>query len=241
MLRAALLLLATGMVVGCHTRTEVGLPTLDAARLSKIEADEGPWKPEEQYEVIGGPWKVANGVFDNPAQTLAVSARKVDPFTVKAPEPTPNVVHAQAPPVRKLAVPRRRARREARPVGKKTGKTTEQLAREHFLDYPTRVKARKVTLYLPPAYAREVRLTGESVSKRTNGRQQALGGARLVLRELTLEGERVTLRIRDDGRPDLQIMARGDAGFVAEVRANVLREEGLRSLLITNDQVVPIR
>ena len=238
--RLALLCLAAVVAAGCHTRTEVGVPTLDAARVSAMKADEGPWKPEEQYEVIGGPWRVTNGTFDDPGATLAVSTRKVDPFATPEPVPQQAPVIVQ-PPKRTRAVPRRRARKEARPVGQKTGKSTEQLTREHFLDYPTRVKARKVTLYIPPPYAREVRLTGQSVSKRMNGRQQALGGARLVLRELTLEGERVTLRIRDDGRPDIQIMARGDAGFIAEVRANVLREEGLRSLLITNDQVVPIR
>ena len=246
--RLPLLLLAASLVAGCRSHTTAGLPTVHAARLhplTETAAHDEPWKPEERYEVIGGPWRVTHGQFDAPAAVLPVSTEAVDPFAAPAPTAPPAMPAVMQPPApprtRTLKVPRRRARAEARPVGQKTTRTPEQLAREHFLDYPTRVKARKITLHLPPRYAGEVRLTGQDVADRPGGRRQALGGARLVLRELTLEADRITLRIRDDGLEDVQIMARGNAGFVADVRANVLREEGLRSLLITNDQVVPIR
>ncbi|MDF1700149.1 MAG: hypothetical protein P1V36_03195 [Planctomycetota bacterium] len=238
------LLVAALAAAGCQSAPEKSLPTVQTSALAPLPEDAGPWKPQREYEEIAGPWRVADGQFEQALATLPVSTRAeaVDPFeaapAVAPATPQPVVRRSRGP---KLAVPRRRAAREARPVGKKATKNAEQLAHEHFLDYPTRVKARKLTLHLPPAFAAEVRLTGASVSPLQHGRRQALGAARLVVRELTLEAERVTLRVRTDGRPDVQIMARGDVTFVADVRGNVLREEGLRSLLITNDQVVPIR
>ena len=63
---------------------------------------------------------------------------------------------------------------------------------------------------------------------------------RLLCRELTLEGEKITLRIRGED-PDVQITARGNAHFVTRQKEQVLREEGVRSLLITNEQIVPLR
>jgi len=36
-------------------------------------------------------------------------------------------------------------------------------------------------------------------------------------------------------------MARGAVHLVADVKGNITNEEGLRSLLITNDRVVPLR
>lgn len=247
-MRLPLLLIAVLAAAGCRSKPEAELPRVHTATVQAPARDAGPWQPHAAYEEIGGPWRVAHGQFDDPATRLPVASRAqaVDPFAAPASRPparpTARPIHrVVTPPARKLAVPRRRARTEARPVGKKATKSTDQLAREHFLDYPTRVQARKITLHLPPAFASQVRLTGDSLSPARGGRRQARGNARLVIRELTLEGDRVAVRIRDDGREDLQIMARGDVSFVADVRANVLREEGLRSLLITNDQVVPIR
>jgi hypothetical protein len=141
----------------------------------------------------------------------------------------------------KLAIPLRRAREEARPLGQRATKSRQRLARDHFSDYPTRVVAQRITLYAPPDMAVRARLTGTRVEDLPGGRRQALGGARLILDELTLEADRVTLRTRSDGLDDLQVMARGAVQFVAEVRGNILREQGLKSLLITNDQVVPLR
>ena len=235
------------LAAGCATRTEASRPTVDPRVLAPVADAAIPWQPESRYEEIGGPWRISHGQFGTTALRASREGGAVDPFAAPpaAVPAAPAAVPAQPAVVRpsapKLAVPKRRAREEARPVGEKTTRTPEELAREHFLDYPTRIKARKITLYLPPAFAREARLTGESLSPAGTSRRQALGRARLVVRELTLEGERVALSIRTDGRPDVQIMARGDVGFVAEVRGNVLREQGLRSLLITNDRVTPIR
>lgn len=230
---------------GCRAQTVRGTPTVQTAGVKVAAPDSAPWTPEERYEEIGGPWRVAHGRFEHPTALTAAAGTAVDPFAASAPEPArPPAPRPRAAPVRRkpaLAVPQRRARKEARPVGKKATRSLEQLAREHFLDYPTRVKARKITIHLPAYLAHEARLTGQTVSPARGGRRQAMGGARLVLRELTLEGERVALRVRDDERLDVQIMARGDVGFVAEVRSNVLRHEGLRSLLVTNNQVVPLR
>ena len=50
-----------------------------------------------------------------------------------------------------------------------------------------------------------------------------------------------TIRVHPPGNSDLQIMARGDVHLVSEVRGNVTRETGIRSLLITNDKIVPLR
>ncbi len=228
-------------VLGCQGAPTRSLPTVEAAALHVPADAPGPWKPEARYEEIGGPWRVANGGFASLAGSGHVTevARAVDPFEVSA-QPAQRL-----PPTRpsrpKLSVLRRRAVKEARPVGKTTGKSTVLLAREHFLDYPTRVVAQKITLHIPATYGREVQLTGATVTPWEASRRVARGKARLALRELTLEAERITLRVRQDGREDIQIMARGGVGFVADVRANILREEGLRSLLITNDQVVPIR
>ena len=65
--------------------------------------------------------------------------------------------------------------------------------------------------------------------------------ARLVLRELTLEAERISIRVQPEGLLDLTIMARGNVHLVSEIRGNVNRETGIRGLLITNDRIVPLR
>ncbi|MDJ0523293.1 MAG: hypothetical protein QNJ90_14580 [Planctomycetota bacterium] len=236
-MRAGLLLLAALLAAGCAAQRRSGVPLLDA-RSVRVVTDDGPWKPVAEEEEIGGPWRVANGGFERVLEPV-----EDEPLRIAPPEPEPPAQPAVvAPPAApKLAIPRRRARKEARPVGKKVTKSRALLARDHFTDYPTRIVGRSITLHAPPDLARRARLEGQQVDTLARGRRQALGGARLTLGELTLEGERITLRTRDDGRNDLQVMARGEVGFVAEVRGNILREEGLRSLLITNDQVVPLR
>lgn len=233
-------------LAGCHADNEVSLPTLARGEV-RVRPDAGPWRPVPVHEEIRGPWRVAQGGFGDAAAPAAAPA---DPFAAApqppaapapvalpprpAPAPTP-------PPAPRLAVPRRRGAREARPAGVRTARSPEQLAREHYLDYPTRIRAARVTLYLPPAYAGEVKLEGRQVERGTPARQWARGHARLVLRELTLEGDRVTLRVRSDGRDDLQIIAHGNVELVSEVRGNVMRQQGLKSLIVTNDQLVPLR
>lgn len=238
-MRSVLLTLALGLAA-CHSQSEVGLPTVHAGQMRLVAADPAPWKPAPAYEEIRGPWRVAHGGFED---ETAIGGEGADPFvgkvTTTAAVPTP-VVSAPPPAGPTLPVPARRAQTELRPVGASTGKSTAELARDHFLDYPTHVRADRVTLYVPPALAGAVRLMGQQVDRSRPARQQAVGAARLVLRELTLEGDRVVLRVREDGLEDVQITARGGVEFVSNVRGNILRERGLKSLLITNDQVVPI-
>ncbi len=230
--------LTASLLVGCATQRRTGAPLIRAGDV-RVVTDDGPWRPVAEEEEIGGPWRVANGGFESPLEPLTREPLEIAPAEEPALlQPAIVEVESTAP---KLAIPRRRARAEARPVGKRVGKSHAHLARDHFVDYPTRIVAQKITLHVPPALAGRARVRGEHVDVRIAGRRQAVGDARLTLGELTLEGARVTLRTRTDGRDDLQIMARGDVQFVAEVRGNILREQGLRSLLITNDQVVPLR
>ena len=58
---------------------------------------------------------------------------------------------------------------------------------------------------------------------------------------LTLEGERITLRAREPGSDDVQITARGDVELVSRQGDQVLRETGLKSLIVTNDRLTPLR
>ncbi|MDA1194771.1 MAG: hypothetical protein O2894_06265 [Planctomycetota bacterium] len=234
---ACALLAAAAALAGCQRPAESSLPTVAASRLPVADRA-GPWRPDEAHEEIGGPWRIAHGRFapgDGGATSAAAGAVAVDPFENLAPVRPPPAPVRPAPTV---AIPRRRGE-EARPVGETTGKTAERLARDHFLDYPTLIRARSITLHLPPDLLAEARLRGAAITP-PGVRRVATGAARLELRELTLEGERVTLALREDGLDDLQIVARGQVAFVADIRANILREEGLRGLLITNDRVAPL-
>jgi hypothetical protein len=140
-----------------------------------------------------------------------------------------------------LAIPARRATPEPPARAAPPAKSLEQVARERFLDHPTRVRAQSVTFYCPPAYAAEVRLTGATVNDPAPGRRVAEGNARLLCRELTLEGERIVLMVRGDGSTDVQVMARGGVSFVTDQKGQVMHEDGIRSLILTNDQIVPLR
>ena len=71
------------------------------------------------------------------------------------------------------------------------------------------------------------------------GRRVAVGGARLLLRELTLEADRITLRVVEG--EDLHLTARGCVSFVSTQRDRVTREEGVEALVIRNDEVTPLR
>lgn len=248
-MRRALVLLLGLVLVGCASRREVGLPTVDASRV-RLRLEE----PREEAggavaleDEIGGPWRVVPAGQDLFPDEVATDLDEVlVPAVPEAPPPRPAqarrpVANAPPPSQPALPVPRRRAAREARPEGQRLARSADQLAREHFLDYPTRVRAAKVTFYCPPDYAAEVRLSGAATEDLGGGSRRAQGGARLLLRELTLEAERITLKVRRDGVPDLQLLARGGVQFVSEVRGNVMRETGLRSLMITNDRIVPLR
>ena len=58
---------------------------------------------------------------------------------------------------------------------------------------------------------------------------------------LTLIAERITLRIRRDGDAELQVTARGNVELVSRVRNKATRETGLRSLILRQDQMMPLR
>lgn len=216
------------------------MPLVDGSSV-RVVTDSGPWKPVAAEEEIGGPWRVAHGGFERTLEPVSPRTKTMPEPVRTTPVVTPAVIQVPALKGPTLAIPGRRARKDARPVGKKVSKSPAQLARDHFVDYPTRVKAARLTIYLPPELAKRARLTGDDVDNKRPARRTAVGDARLVLGELSLEAGRIVLRTRSDGREDLQIMARGDVEFVSEVRGNILREHSLRSLLITNDQVVPLR
>ena len=114
------------------------------------------------------------------------------------------------------------------------------MKRERYLDHPTRLRAERIAFYCPASLAHEIQLTGEAVVQKKPTRRVATGRARLVCRELTLEARKITVNVRGED-PDLQITGRGNVHFVTQQKAQMLREEGIRSLLITNEQVIPLR
>ena len=140
-----------------------------------------------------------------------------------------------------LQVPERRVTAKPRALGTKPTKSPKDRARERFLDHPTRVKASRITFYCPRRFAREVRLTGDEVTQPKPGRRIAAGAARLTCRELTLEADRIVFRIEDAPDAAVQATARGDASFVTNQRGQVLRHEHVRILVLSDDQVTPLR
>lgn len=104
--------------------------------------------------------------------------------------------------------------------------TLERRRRETFLDAITFVRADKATVFVPPRYAAEAIVEGTT---------------RLTLRRLTVEGLDVRLVLRTDGADDVSLSARGRVTFRADLAASVLEETGLRTLLLRNDQHVPLR
>ena len=105
------------------------------------------------------------------------------------------------------------------------GRSLEQRAREVCLDCETLVEADKATLYVAPALAAEARLEGRV----------------LTLRRLTIRAQTLKLVARTDGRGDVSISARGSVRFRSDRPASIIDEEGLKSLLVTNDGYTPLR
>ena len=215
-MRGGALLLAALHLPGCAGRRPV----------------EGP--PESAVSVLvdeGGPWQAIDA-------TDEVSAH-VPQAPAEAPRVVEQVVEAPAEPA--LPVPTRRATPGPRERGTPPAKTPEDLARERFLDHPTRIQAGTITFYCPRRFAAEVRMQGQEVTDPKPGRRIAVGDARLVCRELTLGAERVVLRIQDEPDAAVQVTARGDVSFVTDQRGQVLRHDHVRILVITNDGVTPLR
>ncbi len=241
-MRVALALVAGLVLCACSSWQAVDdLPVVDASQVN-LEVDDGPWS-ETGDDGVGGVWRLANDRFEEPASIdLAdLEPKTEDPspeperapppaFAVRAPEPAP-----------KLAVPTHRDPGRVKPRGTKLTRSPEQVAREHYLTNPTTIEAERITFYVPPGYLPEVRLTGAEVKDLAANRRRATGNARLVCRELTLKADQITLRTLKPDARDIRITARGGAGIVSKVRDQVLRDEGLRSLLISNDRLTPLR
>ena len=113
--------------------------------------------------------------------------------------------------------------------------------RTHYLRNTTDVVGHTITLHVPAAYARRIRWLAGTPQTLPTGGQRAEGGAELRLTNLTLKGGRITVYIRPDPDGSIQITSRGDAGFASRVQNRLVRESGLRTLLITNDRVMPLR
>lgn len=212
-----LVALAVGTLVGgCTVRRETLVPVIDASTVHLALDRSGPWR-ETEAEVV-------------PNLQPSASLARAEPA------PAPPMTLSAKP----LPVPRARGLGETTAKGQRPGKPLAQVARERFLDHPTEIEAEQVTLYAPPEILAEGLLTGADLSEPSPGRRIAVGDARLALRELTLRAERLTLRARA-GSPDIQITARGNVRFVSRQRDQVVREQGLKSLILTNDQLLPLR
>ena len=234
------------MCGGCATVVTKELPVVDARKVRLVAesgSGAGAASDDDVFEV-SGVWRRSFEPFEQGARTVPVAAR---PEASPPPEPKPPtaierlIARTKSKPLPKLRAPRPRSAKPRRPEGQRPGKSPERLAREHFLDYPTKVVAQRITFYCPANCASEVRLKADDVRQTHPTKRLARGNARLICRELTLLADRITLRIREAPDADLQIAARGDAGIVSTVRGQQQREEGLKSLLVTNDQLVPLR
>lgn len=230
---------APPLLGGCTVRRRALPPSADAA-LVRLDLDEGsPWR--EQPTALTAPHPSV-GLIEPPVGEASAPAPAVAVASAPPATPAPRSAPARAPlpePAPTLAVPQ--ARGATPPPGMRPAKPLEDRARERFLDCPTEVHAERLTLILPAALAAEAHLTGARVEDVAPDERTAEGGARLMCRELTLVGERITLRLRPPGSGDVQITARGEVELVSTRRGRVLREVGLRSLVLTNDQMLPLR
>lgn len=214
---------------GCRSGARTSGPPLVEAALVETGDVELSLDP-------GGPWREADA-----SEALAArhSPAPADPPAPAAPSAAPALLARPEAP--RLAPPQARGLGEVAASGQPPVKAVADVARERFLDHPTEIEAESVTLYLPADLAAEAHLTGGALSEPSPGRRVAEGEARLVCRELTLRGSRITLRVRSGASRDVQITARGNVAFVSRQRDQVLREQGLTSLILTNDQVTPLR
>lgn len=221
------------LLAGCSVERTAVLPVVDASRVSLSLDPEGPWREVLVEAPVARPAREVvlprEAAAAREAPTLSSMARPPSaPGPASAGGPAPD---GRAAPVRApLPVPAARARRSDAPVA----------PRERFLAQPTELHAAQVSLVLPAALASEVRLEAGTVGEPTPGRRVASGSATLRLRELTVQAERITVRTREAGE-DVQVNARGDVRLVSRQGDLVLREEGLKGLLIANDALTPLR
>ncbi|MFM8980139.1 MAG: hypothetical protein ACKOSS_06730 [Planctomycetia bacterium] len=216
-------------LAGCSVERHAVLPVVDASRVSLSLDPEGPWRevlapaPTVRPAPAAGPGR-EQARQAPPGALAAASAASASPAT--ASPPALRAAPARAP----LAVPAARARHSTAPLA----------PHERFLAQPTALHAAQVSLVLPLALAAQVQLEAAEVGEPTPGRRVATGSATLRLRELTVQAERITVRTRETGT-DVQVNARGDVRLVSRQGDLVLREEGLKGLLIANDALTPLR
>jgi hypothetical protein len=163
-----------------------------------------------------------------PADATAYAAAAAAPSQTSAPDAVVRSVPAAqaAPPAH-------------RPLA--AGRTLEDVAREKFLEATTNIDAEKATVTVPAGYAAEARLSGTTLKEDDPKRRIAEGVAVLTRRRLTIRARRIVLVARDDGSQDVQIAARGNVVLESDQPASVVKESGLRSLLLTNDGYLPLR
>lgn len=235
-------------LAGCAADRSTELPSIEVGDVEiRQEVPPAPGADgsyEDDLLVVGGPWMRLDVPRVAPGDLVPAGG---------ASEAEPEDAHAAAlarllqrrgserPRAPRLPAPAPRTGSALREAGRVPDRPPEVLAREHVLDWPTHVVARQITFYCPPGAAAEVRLTGHDLHEVHPTRRVARGQARLTCRELLLEAERITLRLLEDPEADLQVIARGDVRYAGRVRNQVFHEEGLVGLMITNDQVVPLR
>jgi hypothetical protein len=218
---------------GCATTSPSPRMLADAGNM-EVEIDpHGPWTETPRGS---GSTMLATDAFRRPAAETRAQALSTPLAASRTPPPAP-----PAPGAPPLPIPVARGTGEVAKKGAPPVKSIEAMARERFLDHPTEVRADALTLVLPARLLAEARLTGAEVTEPGPGRRVAAGGARLICRELTLVGERITVRTRSDGSEDVQITARGNVDFVSRRAEHVVREQGLRTLIVTNDALTPLR
>ena len=244
---------------GCQSRITEEL-TVVRARDVRLRADESPQDENDGVVAVSDLWSFVPADMDGDtpqgdseaqagreALNHRAAMRRTSPSTSRDRPFTSRRTRAplsQSRPATRtsrlsaLPAPKRRAKAPRRTPGKPASKSAARLAREHFLDYPTTISAKSITLYCPRAYVGEVRLHGEE-RPRVGEKRVVIGEASLTCRELTLRARRIAWIVRDD--PDIQIAARGSVQFVSKVGEQVVRENGIRSLLITNDKLTPLR
>lgn len=244
-----LLLIPALLLAGCASdweAAEAGSRAVANADLAPILEKSTVWKgalppPADESKIVEGRWHfVAENVFSEPQAQLP---RTPEPVLV-TPEPVapPPVVEPPRSTRPALPIPKRRATPPPPKRGTPPKKSAADRAREHYLDNPTTVRAPKITFYCPAAFLREVRLTAADIKNTSADRRIARGGARLVCRELTLVADQITLRIRREADAELQVIARGGGvAFISRVRDQATHDEGLRSLILRQDRVIPLR
>lgn len=244
------------LAVGCTSTPSDELPVVDMSEITLHPEGTTPRGDVDDVLVVGGPWErfepvppaveigdrgpYADGALPTAATQSAEDTRERTALErLLARGRGAEAPHPRQPP---LPAPMPRNGQFLREEGKPSLRAPEELARDHVLDWPTRIEAREVTLYCPASAARELDLRGDEMRDLgTNGPRVAYGNARLRCRELSIVAERITVRVLPPGEDALRIVARRDVRYALRVRERVFQEEGLKSLMVLNDQLVPLR